>query len=739
MRPLSSLELTPAFQIRMADELRIPVLRRLLFLVMGLAWIAVAPITVPGAGFVLCLVTMVFALLSLWALQHSYRWGAWLFLTGLTSCGIVAAALYPQLPFPYLLSFVVGAGVFLIGSSAGLFVAALLTGALFYLSDRAGVEFPPSTLPGSILLLWLLALLTWTGTQPMHTLSGWLWRHYEEMRQRMDELQTYQAQLTQTLRMLDQAREDLARANRKLRISNAVAAEARQAKAEFAANISHELRTPINMITGFTEMILNAPRAYAQQGLPPALLADMNVVLRNAQHLSDLINDILDLSQLDVGRMALVREWADLREIAESAVGAIAPLAEARGLTLRTELEEGLPPALIDKVRIRQVLLNLLSNAVRFTEEGEIALSARRCDGYIVVSVRDTGPGIAAQDLPKLFEPFRQLDGSLGRRYGGSGLGLAISRSFVALHGGDMKVESTVGQGTQICLRLPLENNVPPSQLYQAADPELPRIKAAAAEYVVVEPRPVVERLLRRYLAEDAVIAAPTIPAALQISRNQVTRAIVVRATHEQEAHRLRTEARQANYDAPLIVCAMPGLPEVYAEELGLAGYLLKPITRQRLLAALAALPDVQTLLVVDDDLDFRHLIMRMVRTAARPYTVWQAASAAEALALLAHRRPDAILLDVLLPDMDGPSLLERIRAREALHEVPVLFVTAQDASGSPLVANFLDITHRGGLSADELLRCIRAIGEAFRGATPPADRALSGQPDREPPAVVPA
>jgi signal transduction histidine kinase/CheY-like chemotaxis protein len=724
--------------MRMTDELRAPILRRLLFLVMVLAWGAVAPITAPGGGFVLCLATILLALVSLWVLQHSYLWSAWLFLVGLAGCGLGATALYPQLPFPYLLSFVVGATVFLAGSGAGLLFAAWLTGSLLYLAYGAGVDFPLYTLPGSILLLWLLALLTWTGTQPMRTLSGWLWHHYEEMRQRMDELQEYQARLAQTLRMLDQAREELARANRKLRISNAVADEARQAKAEFAANISHELRTPINMITGFTEMILNAPRAYAQQGLPAALLADMNVVLRNAQHLSDLINDILDLSQLDVGRMALVREWAELGEIAESAVAAIAPLARARGLTLRMELEQPLPPALIDKVRIRQVILNLLSNAVRFTEAGQVCLAARRCDGHLVVSVRDTGPGIAAQDLPKLFEPFRQVDGSLGRRYGGSGLGLAISRSFVALHGGDMSVESKVGQGTQICIRLPLQSALPPSQPHETTDPELPHIRSAAAEYVVVEPRPVVERLLRRYLAEDAVLAAPTIPAALRISRNQVTRAIVVRATHEHEAHRLREEARQANYDAPLIVCAMPGLPEVYAEELGLAGYLLKPITRERLLSTLAALPGVQTLLVVDDDADFRHLIMRMVRTADRSYTVWQAASATEALALLAHRRPDAILLDVLLPDMDGPRLLERIRTIETLQETPIFFVTAQDASGSPLVASFLDITHRGGLSADELLRSIRAIGEAFRGATPPADRALAGQPDREPPAVVP-
>jgi CheY-like chemotaxis protein len=269
-------------------------------------------------------------------------------------------------------------------------------------------------------------------------------------------------------------------------------------------------------------------------------------------------------------------------------------------------------------------------------------------------------------------------------------------------------------------------------------DPELARIKSARAEYVVVEPEPILLRLLHRYLTKDTVSAAPSVQAALAMSRTQVTRAIVVRTTHELEARRLLATAVQTPYDAPLIVCSMPGLPDLYNKELGLAGYLLKPITRQQLLATLAGFPNVKTVLLVDDDADFRQLFVRMVQTAAKPYLVWQAMNAAEALKMIEQRRPDAIFLDVFLGDMDGPGLLQQIRCLPECQKTLIFFITAKDAAGSPLVASSLDITHRGGLSADELLRCIQAIGEAFRGATPPVNRTLYKQPDPELPTVAP-
>lgn len=726
------------YKMQIVSELQTPLLRRMLALTMICAWLALGPQTSLNAGFLIVLTALLLGGFSLWLLSYHYRLGANCLLLGLTGLGLTATWYYPALPFPYFCSLVVAAAVFLAGRWIGLVITVGITAALWQMVHTAHLVLPPYTLAAATILLWLTLITVWLGMQPMQTLTDWSWLHYVEVRQQMAELREYQGKLAQALKTLDLAHTELARANRKLRLSTAIAEEARQAKAEFAATISHELRTPLNMITGFTEMILNAPSTYAKPGLPPALLADLNVVLRNAQHLSDLINDILDLGQLDVGRMALVREWADIGEIARSAVDAIAPLAQVRGLTIQAMTEQQLPPAFIDKTRIRQVILNLLSNAVRFTEQGLVSVTVHCKDGQIVVSVQDTGSGIADEDIPKLFEPFRQLDGSLGRRYGGSGLGLAISRSFIALHGGEMTVESQLGEGTAISLLLPIDSTFTPIPLQIHPDPEVARVKSARAEYVVVEPEPILMRLLHRYLTKDTVSAAPSVQAALKMSRTQVTRAIVVRTTHEQEARRLLTTAGQTPYDAPLIVCSMPGLPDLYSEEMGLAGYLLKPITRQQLLSTLAGFPHVKTILLVDDDADFRQLFVRMVQTAPKPYLVWQAMNAAEALRMIEQRRPDAIFLDVFLGDTDGPGLLQQIRSRPQFQKTPIFFITAKDASGSPLVASSLDVTHRGGLSADELLRCIQAIGEAFRGATPPVNRSRQQQPDPEPSTVVP-
>ncbi len=722
MTATASAETPSQYRIRAIQELRLPVLRRLLMATMLAAWAFALILPMPRSrpGLELVVAALGLALACTLVLQYQYGFGAGLFLIGLTALGLYLARSYPELPVAYFLSLLVAGGVFLLGELAGALLALLITAALLLLPGR------PVDATGPLVLVWLTLGLVWQGARPMATLVSWSWHSYAEARERAAELQERQGRLNQVLKDLDAAYNELASMNRKLAASKAVAEEARRAKAEFVANVSHELRTPINMIIGFTEVILRNPRTYARGGLPPALLADLEVVLRNAQHLSDLINDILDLSQIEVGRMGLAKEWTSLADTAREAVAAIEPLARMRGLSIGLDMDADLPPVLIDRTRVRQVLLNLLSNAVRFTEKGEIRVSVRRRDGQVAVSVRDTGPGIAREDIPKLFEPFRQLDGSIRRRYGGTGLGLHISRTFVTLHGGEMAVESEPGQGTTFTFTLPVEDTVPFSQLYESAVPGTEALRPRLT-FVVAEPQPALEGLLRRYVDDGVVIHASDLQEAARISRSQPASAIVLRAGNAREAFQWLERAGTVNYGAPLIACAMPGALEAYSEELGLAGYLLKPVRQQQLLDALAGVPGAQNVLVVDDDRDFLRLFARMLRSARRHYTVWQAASAEEALALLADRRPDAIFVDVLLPDLDGPQLVGRIRSQGTLWDIPIFFVTAQDAAGKPLVASFLGIAHHGGLSADEMMRCIQAVGRALSGAIPPADRELPG------------
>ena len=270
----------------------------------------------------------------------------------------------------------------------------------------------------------------------------------------MDAARDAQADLKQAVKDLAEANLQTARLNQLLGMARHAAEEAERAKAEFVANVSHELRTPLNMVIGFAEMIMSAPKTYGR--VSTALRADLAVIHRNSQHLAALIDDVLDLSQIEAGRMALTKERVALGEIIAAATEAIRPLYQTKGLYLRTEAPEGLVVS-CDRTRVREVLLNLLSNAGRFTEQGGVTVQARVMGQEVVVSVSDTGPGIAPEDQARLFQPFQQADGSIRRRFGGSGLGLSISKHFVELHDGRMWLESGVGSGTTIFFTLPFE------------------------------------------------------------------------------------------------------------------------------------------------------------------------------------------------------------------------------------------------------------------------------------------
>ena len=218
---------------------------------------------------------------------------------------------------------------------------------------------------------------------------------------------------------------------------------------------SHELRTPLNMIIAYAELITQSPHLYSRR-LPSTLLADMNVILRNSQHLSRLVDDVLDLSQIETGRMALSKEWTTITEIIDAATEAVSPLFQTKGLQLEVETADDLPDIYCDKTRIRQVLINLLSNAGRFTEQGGVKVRAWLDDTQFMLSVADTGPGIGTEDQQRLFEPFQQLDASIRRKHGGSGLGLNISKHFIEMHEGRIWLESALGVGTTFTVSLPL-------------------------------------------------------------------------------------------------------------------------------------------------------------------------------------------------------------------------------------------------------------------------------------------
>ncbi|NIO71981.1 MAG: hypothetical protein GTN71_23890 [Anaerolineae bacterium] len=251
--------------------------------------------------------------------------------------------------------------------------------------------------------------------------------------------------------------------NRELAAANEKLKEADRLKNEFVATISHELRTPLNSIIGFTKLILNE----IDGPLNELQRTDLTAIYTSSQHLLSLVNDVLDFSKIAAGKMELHKEMLDFREIVVGVMSTTLALVGDKDIELIEEVEEDLPTVYADRVRIRQVILNLMSNAVKFTEEGSITLRAKRIteevklDGqrrtmpFILCSVTDTGMGVAEKDIPIVFEEFRQLDGSTSRQAEGTGLGLPISKRLVEMHGGRLWVESKVGVGSTFSFTLP--------------------------------------------------------------------------------------------------------------------------------------------------------------------------------------------------------------------------------------------------------------------------------------------
>ncbi len=587
-------------------------------------------------------------------------------------------------------------------------------------------------------------VLGWTITSPLLTVAEWSMAGFREAQRNLEEAREQRLELIQTEEDLRKANGELARLSDRLRVLQRVAEEARQAKAEFVANVSHELRTPLNMIIGFTEIIARSPQVYGGK-LPPALLTDIAAIQRNSQHLANLVNDVLDLSQVEAGRMALTKEWTALPEVIEAAVAAVKAFYDSKGLYLRADVSADLPQVFCDGTRIREVIINLLSNAGRFTERGGVDVRCHREGTEIVVSVTDTGPGISQQDQKRIFEPFQQLDPRRRRRHGGSGLGLTISKQFVEMHGGRMWVESPadgdengenrapqLGPGTRISFSLALESPLAADQpgRHRAPHPDpgrrgrLPAAQenvtragaaAAAPRLVVMEKERTLQRLLTRYLPEVEVTRTRDIEEAVQELNRSPAQALVVNASPLEAIP--PSALTGLPYGTPAVSCWVPGEDEA-ARRLGVVQYLVKPVPAEKLLEAIAALDgDIRTVLVVDDEPDELHLFARMLEADAHDYRILQVTSGQRALDMLRTRHPDVMLLDLVMAGIDGFQVLEEKGRDPAIRDIPVIVISSRDPTGDPVVSNTLTVTHGSGLSVRNLLACIQAIGEILSPA----------------------
>lgn len=603
-------------------------------------------------------------------------------------------------------------------------LASLLARLATYLAPLAGT----AKLAPVYVLLWATAAVSYASSSALHTVLGWAidsqataWRTASEVIKRRE-------QLRRTLDSLHHAHAALERTTIELEAARRDAEEARQIKGRFVANISHELRTPLNVIVGFAEMLCTSPESYGDFAWPPDLREDLLTIWHNARHLLSMVDDVLDLAQIEAAHLPIMPEPTDLNQLIRDALVTIGPLLRNTSLELRVSLAPGLPQLNLDRTRIRQVLLNLINNALRFTASGFVQVGTELQDGAVLTYVRDTGPGIPEDKLQRIFDEFEQVDTSIRRPHQGAGLGLAISRQFIGLHGGRIWAESAEGAGSTFCFTLPLPGKAMASQprLARRPMPARHRQEGTESRVVVLSSDPLAIRVLERHLVDVQVSAVATEDGALSTVKSEHPDALFVLAESGAQTEALDQADRLCRALAPLdltiVVSTMP-TERGASSILGVPELLIKPVTADDLLTSMRRLcPRPSRVLIVDDDPDTVRLYTRVLRQGWHHLELLTADTAAGAIALLA-RRPDLILLDLQLPDRTGLDVLEAARTDAATAKTPVMVVTARGPAQKllPGAKGAIHVVRSCPLSATETVRLLGVVTKALPPRYAPA------------------
>jgi CheY-like chemotaxis protein len=400
----------------------------------------------------------------------------------------------------------------------------------------------------------------------------------------------------------------------------------------------------------------------------------------------------------------------------------IRPLYHSKNLYLHADLPDEDPHIYCDQTRIREVIVNLLSNAGRFTDSGGVTLQGRISNGRLLISVTDTGPGISADNLKRLFEPFQQLDGSIRRKHGGSGLGLAISKRFVEMHSGEMWVESVVDQGTAVWFSLPVEPDIevvipgstrwvnPAAIVEKRWRPFKAQLGDPLPRFVVMEEGKMVCKLLERYMDDIEVTPVHTLDEAVAVLSESPAQLLVINHPRAEELlHSIGSQARLP-FGLPVMAFWLPGGHD-FADSLGAARYLVKPVSQEMLLEAVKSTGKVRKVLLVDDNPEILQLYGRILSGSPGKYRVLRASNGQQGLDLLRQHKPDVMILDLIMPEMNGFQVLQVKQADPALSAIPVVLITAQDPSGLPRVSEVVTLTREGGFSVRSLLDLAHSIG----------------------------
>src|SRR5499427_4906980 len=482
---------------------------------------------------------------------------------------------------------------------------------------------------------------------------------------------------TEALRLQQQ---ELQQVNTRLEVAN-------RHKSEFLANMSHELRTPLNAIIGFSEVLLEKMFGDVNERQEEYL----NDILSSGQHLLSLINDILDLAKVEAGKMELELSMFDLRHVLEGSLVMIKERALAHGLTLSLDMVDDLSVITGDERKVKQILFNLLSNAVKFTpDKGKVGIVAKRTDAAVQIAVWDTGVGIAPEDQQRIFEEFQQVGRGLAGKTEGTGLGLALTKRFVELHGGTMWVESTLGSGSTFTFTLPITDAVTSTvpALQEETTPTR-QVEGATTgpRVLVIEDDPKAADLLHIYLTEAgynvniARDGEERLAKVKQLSPNAVILDVLLPRV-DGWAFLTQVKDDPATRGVPVIIASILD-QKGKGFALGAADYLVKPIQKGELLRTLGTFSltsKVRTapvnILVIDDD----PKAVELVATALEPegFHVLRAYNGETGVAMAETERPDLIILDLLMPGMNGFEVLDRLAQSPVTRGLPIIICTVK-------------------------------------------------------------
>ena len=504
-------------------------------------------------------------------------------------------------------------------------------------------------------------------------------------------------------------------------------------KSEFLANMSHELRTPLNSIMGFSEVLQD--RIFGDLNEKQAKY--VNNIFQSGKHLLRLINDILDLSKVEAGKMELRPEQFSLAETLENVQNTVKSIAQNKNIALQINVNQECS-LVADSAKFKQIMYNLLSNAVKFTSKGgQVSVDAFRNNGVLEVSVVDTGIGIKKEDQARIFDEFQQVDSSYGREYEGTGLGLALTKKFVEMHGGSIWVESELGKGSKFSFTIPVKSDLPKATPPEAPPPEVLEgetletlvLDKATREkmsdkplILVVEDDHQASELLKIYLTEEDFNVAQAydgdeaVQKARELQPFAITLDIMLPKKDGWEVlKQLKSESQ--TWNIPVVVVSMVDQREM-GFSLGAAEYLVKPVEKRALLGALEKfgyMAEVKrkafTVLVVDDDPNAVELVSAILEPEG--FGVFKASGGEEGIKLAVDKHPDLIILDLMMPKVSGFDVIHTLRNHPKAKDIPILILTAKELTAEDkkmLRGEFERIIQKAKFSKRDLLHEIHLL-----------------------------